>query len=372
MPSKIGFLLPSSEAYPLLITDFLNGFKFSYSQNNLPIPDIHFEGIGNGTDASILRVAEKIIIQENIDMLIGFCGQNHLEKLLNLVKIYQKPLIHTGFGGTILDESIKNEYAIHHSLNLWESFYYAGVYAANTIGKRLAVVSSFYEGGYQLLYGFVKGFEEAGGEIVNIQVAKSDYKNYDFETMLNTTMVSKPDFILSNFTHKESVIVFQKIKEMGVLEKMPIVYNPMANHVFSEEITTKNNIYALSTYFINHENTWEMAFKESFKKLPNEATLLGYEAGLLAIKTVGNDPDLVNPITETLKTETILSPRGEIKINQANETTFELIAIKKSENDLPKSIEKLSINDVLFAETNLENLKGGQVFGGWYNPYLCT
>lgn len=372
MPSKIGFLLPSSEVYPLLITDFLNGFKLSYTQSNLPIPEIHFEGIGNGTDASILRISEKIIIQENIDMLIGFCGYNQIEKLMTLIKTYQKPFIHTDFGGTILEESIKNEYAIHHSLNLWESFYYAGIYAAKNIGKRVAVINSFYEGGYQLLYGFVKGFEQAGGEIVSMQVATSDYKNYDFETLLNKALDANPDFIFSNFTHKESAIVFQKMKEMGVLENTPIIYNPLANHVFSEEIATKNNIYAISSYFINHENTWEIAFKASFKKFPNEATLLGYEAGLFAIKTLENDPDLVSPITEILKTKTIVSPRGEIKINQANETTFESISIKKSIDDLPKSTENLTIKDAQFADATIENLKGGQVFGGWYNPYLCT
>ncbi len=372
MPSKIGFLLPSSEVYPLLITDFLNGFKLSYSQSNLPIPDIHFEGIGNGTDASILRVTEKIIIQENIDLLIGFSGTNHIEKLLDLAKIYQKSFIHTDFGGTIIREEFKNEYVIHHSLNLWKGFSYTGLYAGKNIGKRVAIIISFYEAGYQLLYGFTKGFEQVGGEIVSMQVAKSDYKNYDFETMLDTAMASKPDFILSNFTHKESEILFQKMREKGILEQIPIVYNPIANHVFSSKTTTKNEIYAISTYLINNENDWEISYKEKYKKAPNEIVLLGYEAGLLAIKKAEKDPSFEQPISETLKNETIISPRGEIGIDSYNETTFDSISIKKSKDNLPVVFEKMSINDSLFAKANFESNKNDEVFGGWYNPYLCT
>jgi ABC-type branched-subunit amino acid transport system substrate-binding protein len=372
MPSKIGFLLPSSEVYPLLITDFLNGFKFSYSQSNLPIPDFHFEGIGNGTDASILRVAEKTIIQENIDLLVGFSGTNHLEKLLNLAKIYQKSFIHTDFGGTIIREEVKNEYGIHHSFNLWKSLSFSGLYAGKNIGKRVAVINSFYEAGYQLLYGFMKGFEQVGGEIVSMQVAKSDYKNYDFDTMLDTAMASNPDFIFSNFTHKESEILFQKMKEKGVLDKLPVVYNPFANHVFSDGITTKNDIYAISTYFMSDENDWEISFKEKYKKVPNEIALLGYESGLLAIKTAEKDPSFEQPIYETLKNEAIISPRGEIGIDAHNETTFDSISIKKSKDNLPIKLEKYSVNDTLFAEANFENNKNSEVFGGWYNPYLCT
>lgn len=372
MPSKIGFILPSSEVYPLLITDFLNGFKFSYSQSNLPIPDIHFEGVGNGTDASILRIAEKIIIQENIDLLVGFCGTNHLEKLLNLAKVYQKSLIHTDLGGTILQEEIKNEYVIHHSLNFWKSFAYTGLYAGKNIGKRVAIIMSFYEAGYQLLYGFTKGFEQVGGEIVSMQVAKSDYKNYDFDTMLETAMTGNPDFILSNFTYKESEILFAKIREKGILEKLPIVYNPIANHVFTEKIEQEHDIYAFSSYLLNPENEWEISFKEKYKKLPNEITLLGYEAGLMAIRTAEKDPGFVNPITETLKNGTIISPRGEITIDSHKETTFDTISIKRSKDNLPIKLEKYSIKDELFSGLIIENRNIDGVFGGWYNPYLCT
>ncbi len=368
MALKIGFLLPNSETYPLMITDFLNGFKYSFTQNHLPIPEIHFEGIGNGTDASILRLAEKTIIQENVDMMVGFCGLNHLGKMINLMKTYQKSFLHTDFGGTILDKEFKDEFTVHHSLNIWESFYYAGIYAAQNIGKQVAVINSFYEAGYQLLYCFLKGFEQAGGNITSIQVAKADYKHYDFDTFLDKVQEGNPDFIFSNFTHKESEIVFQKMKDKRILDKLPVVYNPLANHVFLDNLATKYEMIAVSSYFVNPKNSWETGFKETYKRTANEATLLGFEAGLISVNTIEKIAELEIPISKVLSNASIKSPRGEIKINQHNESTFESIVIKKSS----LSIEELSLKEALFSEFSLETLREEQTFGGWFNPYLCT
>lgn len=372
MSSKIGFLLPNSEVYPLLITDFLNGFKYAYSQNQLPIPAIHFEGIGNGTDASILRLAEKIIIQENIDMIIGFCGHNHLEKMMQLMKIYQKSFVHTDFGGTLLDKDLKDDYTVHLSLNIWESFYYAGIYAAQNIGQQVAILNSFYEGGYQLLYGFLKGFEQAGGQVKSIQVATSDYKNYDFDTLMGKVTDHNPDFIFSNFTHKESEIVFQKMKDKKVFDKLPVIYNPLANHVFAESVELSNPIMAFGSYFINPKNYWEIGFREMYKKAANEATLLGYEAGLVAIKTLEKMADLDLPIHQALSHEKIMSPRGEITVNQHHESTFESIFIKKYDSKSSLSIEKLPLQSAIFAGFTTESIRNAHSLGGWYNPYLCT
>ncbi len=100
--------------------------------------------------------------------------------------------------------------------------------------------------------------------------------------------------------------------------------------------------------------------------------MLGYESGLLAIKTAEKDPSFEQPISATLKNETVISPRGEIGIDAHNETTFDSISVKKSKDNLPISLEKYSTNDTLFADANFENTNNSEVFGGWYNPYLCT
>ena len=80
-------------------------------------------------------------------------------------------------------------------MNLWQSSYLSGVYAANTFGENAACVSSFYDGGYQLTESFVRGFTDSGGSIVYNYVSPIDYKSESFKTMIQTLEKVNPDFI---------------------------------------------------------------------------------------------------------------------------------------------------------------------------------
>ena len=102
MIPKIGVLLPISEYYTVLASDFLNGLKWSFSTNDLPIPTILFEGIGIGTNDSILRTAEKMIIQEEVDVAVGFCGNESPRKTEWLVWGLPKIIYSYRHGGEYL------------------------------------------------------------------------------------------------------------------------------------------------------------------------------------------------------------------------------------------------------------------------------
>ena len=103
---KIGILLPRSEMFPTLALDFLNGCKLAF-KNSLPsscTPTFIVEGIGAGADTSMLKIAEKLLLQENVDITIAFCGSTHLTGLVTIFDSYKKPLIHVDLGGFVLSD----------------------------------------------------------------------------------------------------------------------------------------------------------------------------------------------------------------------------------------------------------------------------
>ena len=109
MKFKIGILLPRSEMFPTLALDFLNGCKLAF-KNSLAdgmSPDFIVEGIGNATDSSLLKIAEKFILQEEVDITLAFCGSFYLTDLIRIFDSYKKPLIHIDLGRFFLYRGAK-------------------------------------------------------------------------------------------------------------------------------------------------------------------------------------------------------------------------------------------------------------------------
>jgi len=209
MGLKIGLLLPRSDMFPTLALDFLNGLKLSLkSSDSANLPQFIIEGIGNAADNSLLKVAEKMILQEDVDITISFCGIFKLKELVAIFNSYKKPLIHLDLGGNVFKKEHISEYVLHHTLNLCESTYASGIYAAKNFGKNAALAISFYDGGYHLAESFVKGFTENGGKIVYTYVSPMEYKSETFETMIKGIESSKPDVVFGLFSYKEAIKVF--------------------------------------------------------------------------------------------------------------------------------------------------------------------
>ena len=138
MEIKIGILLPRSDMFPTLALDFLNGLKLAFRNSRLGdfVPNFIIESVGNATGDPMLRTAEKMILQEDVDLTISFCSIFKLKELIGIFNAYKKPLIHVDLGGNVLKEEHISPHVIHHTLNLWQSAYFSGVYAANTFGRK--------------------------------------------------------------------------------------------------------------------------------------------------------------------------------------------------------------------------------------------
>ena len=125
--------------------------------------------------------------------------------MVSISNAYKKPLSHIDLGGNVLKEEHTSPYVVHHTLNLWQSAYNSGSYAANTYGKNAALAISFYDGGYHFTESFVRGFTENGGNIVCTYVSPIDYKSESFEAMVQYLQNANPDFIYLLFRMAKSL-----------------------------------------------------------------------------------------------------------------------------------------------------------------------
>lgn len=370
---KIALLLPTSDMFPTLGRDFLNGFKLVPKQNGENFKFI-IESIGKAADDEVLKIADKLLLQEAVDLTISFCSVFQLEDLVIKFGQYKSPLIFVDLGGSLPKKVHFNPYVLHHSLHLCNSAYTAGQYAAERIGKKGALISSFYDGGYQLAASFVKGFTAYGGEIVYNCVGPMDYKTADYEGMLAQLEKSGAEVAFTLFSYKEAqyfLNVASKVfkKSMPQFMALPL----MTDESLAYDEYELSNIRSVASWSFNEETDSMQSFLNDYKATylanANIFSLLGFETALLASKVYINGKIEFDEI----KSESIDgSPRGQLIVNQNNQTEIETQLLRKFE-----------YNGEVYQNTVIEKLKAeeGQnlverfediPYTGWKNPYICT
>lgn len=379
MEAKIGILLPRSDMFPTLAMDFLNGLKLAFktSGGDLFIPKLLIESVGNATGKHLLQVAEKMILQENVTLVISFCSIFNLKELADIFNAYKKPLIHVDLGGNVLKEEHTNPYVIHHTLNLWQSAYFSGVYAANTFGKDAALAISFYDGGYHLAESFVRGFTENGGNIVYTYVGPMDYKSESFESMVNGLQDANPDFIFLLFSYREGNKIFDVISKSPLKGKVPLLATTaMTGEMNSSENINIENVFSISSWVFDEETPTMKRFQTDYSALyndaPNVISLLGYEVGLTVVSCFGESSDLPAKIGEFAKSLVFETPRGELTFSRYNESLVQTNKVRQflSDGNQHKNTVVNTI-DLSNQEELFDKFKD-LPYSGWQNPYLIT
>ena len=83
MNLKIGILLPRSDMFPAIGLDIMNGQKLALKSNkhSEALPHFIIENVGNAAGDNLLGITEKLLLQEEVDFIIGFCSIPKLHEI---------------------------------------------------------------------------------------------------------------------------------------------------------------------------------------------------------------------------------------------------------------------------------------------------
>jgi len=365
--------------FPTLALDFLNGCKLAI-KNEIPgtgTPTFIVEGIGAGADASMLKAAEKFILQENVDVTIAFCGEHHLRELVKIFDNYKKPLIHVDLGGFILRKEFDSPHVLHHNLNLWQSAYQTGTFAVKKFGKKVSVIASMYDGGYHMGAAFSESFVAAGGSVASYYVSPMDYKTETFEKMVSDIEEAQPDFIYAIFSHKEGEKVFDVLSKSTINGHIPILAIPlMTDESFNTDKLDIKNVHSVASWSFDDEHaqmkTFVAEYDSSYDGKPTIIGLLGYEVGITLSKCISSEGKVPSKLAEFFADKNWETPRGILSYGMRNESQVTNFKVRKFEfnktgygNFVVESLES-KIDKGLYEK--LEELPAV----AWYNPYICT
>ena len=379
MTINVGILLPRSEMYPTLALDFLNGCKLAL-KNSLPEgmkPNFIIEVTGTATEESLLKIAEKLVLQDEVDITIAFCGNLHLNEFVNIFSNYKKPLIRIDLGGGVLTKEQVNPYVLHHTLNVWQSAHAAGKYAAEKYGKKVSVISSIYDGGYHMSANFVKAYTDLGGEVSSFYVSPMDYKTENFSAMIEGIQEVQPDVIFGMFSYKEATKVFDVLAKSDINGKIPLVVIPlMTDETINTEDHNINMVESIASWAFDEETKemqdYTQKYKESYEDAPNIIGLLGYEVGLTLLACISSEGKIASNLSETLQGKTINTPRGPLKYNKMNESQIEKFKLRKFQfNETKYHNTVVDTLDASYSEELYKEFEGLPE-PAWHNPYICT
>jgi len=379
MNLKIGVLVPRSDMFPTLGLDLMNGLKLAFKNSGPEVinPNFMVEGIGNAVDAGLLKTAEKFILQEDVAITIAFCGFNQLTELVAIFNNYKKPLICLDLGGVVLHKDQTSPYVLHHTLNIWQSAYAAGRYAAKEYGKKGSVIASMYDGGYHISAAFVEGFVNGGGTIASYYVSPMDYKSESFEGMVAGLREAEPEVVFALFSFKEGQKVFDVLAKSDLNGTIPILAIPlMTDESINKEDLQIKNVKSIATWAFDDEHeamqNFVANYAEAYEDAPNIIGLLGFEAGLTISYCISSEGTIASKLADTLQEKSLETPRGNLQYNILNESQIGTFKVRKFQYNKTKYRNPvIDTMDALFSETLyeiFENLPNP----AWQNPYICT
>ncbi|MBC5835264.1 ABC transporter substrate-binding protein [Flavobacterium sp. F372] len=380
--NKIGFLLPRSTFYDTIGFDLFEGLKLGLQQLGRDDVKIVTENIGFGADKQqCYRSAEKLLLEENVNLVIAYIGHRTAELLRPLFLAANKMLIVLDSGASLASEwpSCPNIFylSLHNALGAWMS----AKNATKEGYKSGGMVSGYYDGGYLHTYSISKSFEATGGNINFNQV--TGYKEDDFtmSPLKNHLMQYPNSALLSLFSGDFVQWYFREIKKEFEGENLPIYLSPFG----LEETMLQNAVYpsnkikgvtSWSTKIENEKNKLFLTTLESLGKKSNFFSLLGWESAQLAIEIIElsfKHSHKIISIANELQLFEFETPRGKIyfdsKTNTSISPLYEVTVIESNgmcELKLDNQIQNIKEEFEKMCALPLDN-----VTSAWYNSYTC-
>lgn len=381
---KIGFLLPRSTYYETIGFDLFEGLRSGLNHYGFQDVKIVTENIGFGSDKQqCYRSAEKLLLEENVTMVIAYIGQRMAQLLRPLFLAANKILIVLDSGANLPTEHPSCPNIIYHSLQNSLGAWLSSKQATKDSYFLGGMVTGYYDGGYLQTYSLCSSFEQAGGQICFNHA--TGYKENDFtmEPLKNYLDEFPNSALLSLFSGDYVQWYFSGIKDWISDKKTAIYLSPFGfeETMLQKAVFPNCKIKGVAAWSKNIDSQENKLFIDTIKKTgrtPNLFSLLTWESAQIIIKAFDllnkNESNSAQTVLDLLSFE-FVGPRGKVSFNSKTNTSIAPLyeaEIILNEEDAMCSVTILSeIKDTKEAFELLSELELDSATSAWYNSYVC-
>ncbi len=324
---KIGILAPLTGPMAITSKDLVDGTKFAFDEVNNQVAGKKVEAIieddGAQTQMAVDK-ARKLVEQDNVAMVLGPLSAGTKMAVADYMSKVGRPNLPFGpsswpisnFKWTFTVEGSEPAYA-----------YTMANYAYNQMGKKkVTIMTEDTVAGHSFLDAFMKGFKDAGGQIVQEQY--TPWPNQDFAPYL--TNLKAADAIVAWYEGQDSVIFLNQMDSFGIRKKMPLIAPfhgaffllSIVNHALKPEaaaalVGEKGPTEYTALIPSDTNKKFVAAFQQKMGYLADEGNAIAYESIQVAFKALeatkgDTTPDKLRQAIMALDMEV---PSGHVKFD---------------------------------------------------------
>jgi branched-chain amino acid transport system substrate-binding protein len=309
---KLGVLVPRSAAYPMLGQNLLAGMQL-YADRSAGRP-LHLlvEEIGAG-QSEAHRGALKLLDQDRVDMLAGVLSPSVAATLHNALAERRTSLVVADIGANVPRQSEDSPFVAYSSLGYWRASRAMGHWAAQNLGGRAAIATSFYDGGYDTIYAFRLGFEAAGGQILDTHVS---HRPADADDRMAALMAqigaARPDLVYAVYSGREASDFVRAYAASDLAGRVPLAGTSLS---LDDRALDMAMVLPWAHNLDNSENRAFVAgYRAATGRAPDLFALLGHDTANLidvAAEAAGDHRDVL-ALQRALDSAAFASPRGAV------------------------------------------------------------
>lgn len=377
---KIGILSPLSVAHPGISMDFLDGLNAFIEANDLKQKiNLVKENVGyGGSEKDVYAKAEKLLINEDVDVLIAYADEKVVNMLHPLLQATNKLLLLVNPGANYPLNWVPQPTIIR--LNLQHAFcsWLTGALAAKTGNGNAAYCSTFYDCGYLHGAAIVNNLMNSGGTIKHNYINNQAYDSTFEISQLTNYLATNSDCtnLLCIFDALPASLFYSQLNAYQNANDLCLFVSPMM--LQEKVLATTNGPFKFS---IEGYVPWQPSanteantrFVNTVKRPATLFSLLGWETAMILREILLQDNEAINDgeaLVAFLKNNDLQSPRGRLHLD--NETQTYIAAPTKcsyaagEKNPIETLLPNLTDEWKAFTSIPTE----GHVTG-WTNTYLC-
>ncbi len=266
------------------------------------------------------------------------------------------------------------------TLGHWQSAYALGRWAARE-GRKAAIVSTFYDAGYDGLYAFRLGFEDGGGEVGQAVVIDAPGHALGIDAALAQVAAQAPDVVYASI-HDHHAGPFMASWAQGPLHADALlVANPfLVEHAHRHALGAQaEGVVVCSSYDpaldvpANHDV--RSRYQQRHGRMPDVFAVLGHDAGTLVAAVLARcSPGAgSSEIMAACAGLEIASPRGRVVMDAHSGSSSApqyISACSWSPAGIQRAIiERMEAIDE--GDPRMRALQAG-LRSGWVNPYMSV
>ena len=340
-PIKIGFLAPMTGGAAQIGKDMVNGLTMWLDENGHQIAGRKVEVIVEDTQGQpniALTKLRKLVESDRVQVLAGGLFAHVGYALAPKVDEYRVPMLYPVMAADDLTQRKPAKWVVRNGWTSSQPSHPFGEYVARTLGyKKVAVIAIDYAFGWEVVGGFQKTFEEAGGQIT--QKLWAPLNTADFAPYLSQ-LRRDVDAVFALMVSVSALRFPKQYQDAGLKDRLPLIGGGTTFDEFVLPSLGDEAIGGISPLIYSAaldtpvNRRFVKEYRAKFGKVPSYYSETCYTTGRWineAAKAVGgNVEDRERFLAALRKVEIADAPRGPIKLD-AQGNPIQNIYIRKVE-----------------------------------------